>query len=175
MPDFVDHCLLIPPLRHQAGGLLLQIRLLLFDLFQAGFGGLVGFFLQRLFLHLKLHDLTLQHVDFGGHGIEFDLQAGGSLVDQIHRLVRAGNDQRCICRKAPRRRRWLHLGCGRRGGLRSVLSDRAGSRRYPRRTARRPSPAGSDAPGRRPSRCISGIHRASSRRWCGARRAQAVA
>ena len=84
----INDLLLVAPLSHHSGGFLLEIRLLLFDLFQARFGSLIGLLLQRLLLHLKLHDLPFQHVDLRGHGVELDLQTGRCLVDQIHRLVR---------------------------------------------------------------------------------------
>ena len=60
-------------------------------------------FLQRLPLHLVLHDLALDHVDFRRHGIELDLQTRRRFVDQIDRLVRQKSIADVAMRKHGRR------------------------------------------------------------------------
>ncbi len=71
-----------------AARLFLEIRQLLLKLRQALAARCVLLLLERLALDLKLHDLTLHHVDLGGKRINLDPQAAGGLVDKIDGLVR---------------------------------------------------------------------------------------
>ena len=86
--DVVDDFLLVPPLSHLARGLFFEVRLLFLDLFKPRLRSLVRLLLQRFFLHLKLHNLPLQHIDFRRHGVELDLQTGGRFINEIDRLIR---------------------------------------------------------------------------------------
>ena len=76
------------PLRAERAGLGLQLGQLLFQLFQAVAGGLVGFLLQRLALDLELHLAAQNLVELRGHGIDLGPQLGGGFIHQIDRLVR---------------------------------------------------------------------------------------
>ena len=85
-----------------------QLGELLFELGEALLAGGVLLFLQRLPLHLALHDLALDDVDLRGHGIELDLEARGGFVHEIDGLVgqkavadvavrkRGGGDERAV-------------------------------------------------------------------------------
>ena len=88
LPLIVDYRFLFLPFRLQRGGFLLQFRQFLFELLQPLPAGRVPFLLERLPLHLALHDFAFDHVDLCRHRIEFDLQARRRFIDQINRLVR---------------------------------------------------------------------------------------
>ena len=90
-----------------------QVGEFAFQLREAFLARGVLLFFQRLPLHLDLHDLALDHVDFRGHRIELDLQPRGRLVDEIDRLVR----QKAVADVAMRKRG--------RGDQRGVLDAHA--------------------------------------------------
>ena len=76
------------PLGLELGALFLEIGQLLFQFGEPLLARRVFFLFQGGALHFVLHDLTLQLVEFGRHGIQFDLQARCRLVDEIDRFVR---------------------------------------------------------------------------------------
>ena len=100
----VDDRFFLLPLGFQRGRFFLQLGQFLLELLQPLFARRIFFFLQRLPLHLVLHDLALDHVDFRRHGIELDLQTRSRFVDQIDRFVR----QKPIADVAMRKHRRRH-------------------------------------------------------------------
>ena len=84
----IDGFLLLHPLRFEGRGAFFEIGDLFVEFDEAGFGSGVLFLLQSLAFHLALHDLTFEDVDFGGHGVEFDLDAAGGFVHKVDGLVR---------------------------------------------------------------------------------------
>ncbi len=78
---------LLLPFGFQRGRFLLQLGEFSLQFLQPLLARRVLFLLQRLPLHLQLHDLALDHVDFRRHGIELDLQTRSRFVDQIDRFV----------------------------------------------------------------------------------------
>ena len=110
-----------------------------------------------------------------GLGIDLHLDARRRLVDQIDRLV----GQEAVGDVALRQ---FGRGDDRRvGDVDAVVhfvaspAGRAGSRSWPRPTARRRAPSGSAAPAPHPSRRTCGIRSAWSRRCSAVRRARAPA
>ena len=65
----------------------LQVGEFLFQLGETFLAGGVLFLLQRLALHLALHDLAVQLVDLRRLGIQLDLEPRGRFVHEIHGLV----------------------------------------------------------------------------------------
>ena len=156
-------------------GLGLESASSFFSLSSRSRGGGVLFLLQRLAFDLQLHDAGAASHPARPAWIDLGAQLGRGLVDQVDGLVR----QKTVGDVAIRHDRGGH-----QGGildahavmhLVSFSSGRAGSKSCPRRSADRPSPAGSGVPGRRPSRCACGIRRAWWRRCNAARRGPASA
>ena len=76
--------------------------------------------LERLLLDLELHDVPLDLVDLGRHGVDLHAEPRGRLVDQVDRLVGQEAVGDVAVRRASPRRRAPRPGCGRRGGPRSA-------------------------------------------------------
>ena len=103
VPGFVDLGFLRLELRGQPRALFAQVGEFLFQPGEPVAAGGVLFLRQRLTLHLALHDLAVQLVDFRRLGIEFDLQARGRLVHEIDGLVRQETLGQVAMRKLRRR------------------------------------------------------------------------
>ena len=75
------------PLGHQSGRLFPRAGYFFQYLPEPGRTVRISLLLQCLPLHLQLHHLTLELINFNWHGIQFDLETGSGLIDEIHRLV----------------------------------------------------------------------------------------
>ena len=75
------------PFCSHGGGLLLQVRQFLFQLFQTVAGSGVVFFLPRLGFDLELQDLAIKLIQFFGFAVDLHPQAAGGLVHKVDRLV----------------------------------------------------------------------------------------
>ena len=85
--DFLDHIFLDGPLTFEAVQGVIQVGQFFLDVCQPFTGGRVRLFFQGLLFDFKSDPLTIQFVDLSGHGIDFDPQAAGCLVDQVNGLV----------------------------------------------------------------------------------------
>ena len=163
------------PLGPHRVGLGAQVGQLPPQLLQAGLAGRVGLLGQRRLLDLQPRHPAGQLVQLGRHRVDLGAQPGAGLVHQVDGLVGqepvgdvavaqgGGGDQGAVLDPdAVEHLQPLPQPAQDRDG---VLDGRA----------RRPAPAGSGAPGRRPSRCACGTRRGWWRRSCGARRGPAWA
>src|SRR3954468_15021771 len=118
---------------------------------------------RRLLLASRLGDLLVEVAKVWRRGHPADPHPGAGLIDQVDRLVR----QEPVVDVA--------VGQGRRGGNRAIgdrhavvrlvaVAQTLEDRWCARPSARRPAPAGTGAPARRPSRCTCGTRRAWWRR-----------
>ena len=71
----------------QIGGLFFQFDDFFFNQFQAFARGFVFFFLDRFALNLQLDQAAIQLVNHLGLGVNFNLDFGGRLIDQVDGLV----------------------------------------------------------------------------------------
>ena len=163
------------PLGPHGVGLAPEVGQLPAQLLQPGPAGRVGLLGQGRVLDLQPRHPAGQLVQLGRHGVDLGAQPGAGLVDQVDGLVGQepvadvavaegrGGDQGAV------------LDADAVEHLQAFAQARAGSRWCPPRWARRPGPAGSGAPGRRPSRCACGTRPGWWRRSCAARRGPAWA
>ena len=87
LPPGIDGLFLFHPLSLECGRAFFEVCHFFLQLLQAGFAGGIGFLLESLPLHLTLHDLSFDDIDLSRHGVQFDLNAAGSLIDQINGFV----------------------------------------------------------------------------------------
>ena len=85
---FSDFLFFLEPLGAECGGLLLHLSEFALKLLEALAAGGVFFFFEGLALHLELHDLAFELVDFGRQGFQLDLESRCGLVHEIDRFVR---------------------------------------------------------------------------------------
>ena len=86
--DGVEGGLFVLPLGFELGGLFFEIGEVFLQLLQALAGGFVFFFFERALLDFQLHDLPLQLIDFGGHGVQLHAQARSGFIHQINGFIR---------------------------------------------------------------------------------------
>ena len=120
LADLLDDLLLALPLRLHRAGALLELGDLALHVLEARLARRVALLLQRLLLDLELHQPARDRVDLGRHAVDFHLDLGGGLVDEVDRLV--GQEAVGHVAIAQRRRgdRAPRPGCGCRGGPRSA-------------------------------------------------------
>ena len=86
--DGVQHFLFTFPFGNHGTGFFLQIGQVLGDFFQTRLAVGVFFLRQRLPLHFKLHGFTFNLVNFRGHGVQLNFEAGCRFIHQVYCLVR---------------------------------------------------------------------------------------
>ena len=82
-----DGALLLLPLRLHRGELFFELEELFLELLVAGDGEVVLLLGERLLLHFELHDLAVQGIHLGGHGVDLRAHHGGRFIDEVDRLV----------------------------------------------------------------------------------------
>ena len=88
LPLFLENGFLFLPFRLEPGRFFFQPGQFFFEFLEAFFAGRIFFLLERLSLHLALHNLALDHVDLGRHRLDLDLQTRCGFIDKVDRLIR---------------------------------------------------------------------------------------